>query len=53
MLNEGAGIESDLTVVCINKNHFRVISSADVRTHDKAHIKKHLSKNVKFRDVTD
>ena len=53
MLNEGAGIESDLTVVCINKNHFRVISSADVRTHDKAHIKKYLSKNVKFRDVTD
>jgi Glycine cleavage system T protein (aminomethyltransferase) len=52
MLTEGAGIETDLTVVCINKNHFRVISSADVRTHDKAHIKKHLSQNVKFRDVT-
>jgi glycine cleavage system aminomethyltransferase T/glycine/D-amino acid oxidase-like deaminating enzyme len=53
MLNEGAGIETDLTVVCIDKNYFRIISSAAVRTHDKAHIKKYLSKNVKFKDVTD
>ncbi len=53
MLNEGAGIETDLTVVCINKNHFRIISSAAVRTHDKAHILKHLSKSVQFKDVTD
>jgi glycine cleavage system aminomethyltransferase T/glycine/D-amino acid oxidase-like deaminating enzyme len=53
MLNEGAGIETDLTVVCIEKNYFRIISSAAVRTHDKAHILKHLSKNVEFKDVTD
>ncbi len=53
MLNEGAGIEADLTVICINKNHFRVVSSAAVRTHDKAHILKHLSRDVKFEDVTD
>jgi 4-methylaminobutanoate oxidase (formaldehyde-forming) len=53
MLNEGSGIETDLTVVCINKNHFRIISSAAVRTHDKAHILKHLSKDVEFKDVTD
>jgi 4-methylaminobutanoate oxidase (formaldehyde-forming) len=53
MLNEGGGIETDLTVVCINKNHFRIISSAAVRTHDKAHILKHLSKSVEFKDVTD
>jgi 4-methylaminobutanoate oxidase (formaldehyde-forming) len=53
MLNEGAGIETDLTVVCMNKNHFRIISSAAVRTHDKAHILKHLSKDVGFKDVTD
>jgi 4-methylaminobutanoate oxidase (formaldehyde-forming) len=53
MLNEGAGIETDLTVVCINKNHFRIISSAAVRTHDKAHILKHLSKDIEFKDVTD
>jgi len=53
MLNEGGGIETDLTVVCINKNHFRIISSAAVRTHDKAHILKYLANNVKFKDVTD
>jgi glycine cleavage system aminomethyltransferase T len=53
MLNEKAGIETDLTVVCIDKNYFRIISSAAVRTHDKTHIQKYLSKNVKFKDVTD
>ncbi|MDB2591439.1 FAD-dependent oxidoreductase [Candidatus Pelagibacter bacterium] len=53
MLNEGAGIETDLTVACIDKNYFRIISSPAVRTHDKAHIQKHLSKKVQFRDVTD
>jgi glycine cleavage system aminomethyltransferase T/glycine/D-amino acid oxidase-like deaminating enzyme len=53
MLNEGAGIETDLTVVCIDKNHFRIISSAGVRTHDKAHILKHLSSDVEFKDITD
>ena len=36
MLNEEAGIETDLTAVCLEKNHFRIISSATVRTHDKA-----------------
>ena len=53
MLNEGAGIETDLTVVCIDKNHFRIISSAAVRTHDKAHILKHLSSDIEFKDITD
>jgi len=53
MLNEGAGIETDLTVVCLNKDHFRIISSAAVRTHDKAHILKYLSSDVEFKDVTD
>ena len=53
MLNENAGIETDLTVVCLDKNYFRIISSADVRTHDKAHILKHLSQDVEFKDVTD
>ena len=53
MLNETAGIETDLTVICIDKNHFRIISSAAVRTHDKSHILKHLSKEVDFKDVTD
>ena len=31
MLNECRGIETDLTVVCIDKNHFRIISSAATR----------------------
>ena len=53
MLNEGAGIETDLTVVCLDKNYFRIISSAAVRTHDKAYILKHLSNEVEFKDVTD
>ena len=53
MLNEGAGIETDLTVICIDKNYFRIISSAAVRTHNKAHILKHLSPNVEFKDITD
>ncbi len=53
MLNENAGIETDLTVVCLDKNYFRIISSAVVRTHDKAHILKHLSQDVEFKDVTD
>jgi len=53
MLNEGAGIETDLTVVCMDNNHFRIVSSAATRTHDKAHILKYLSKNIEFKDVTD
>ena len=53
MLNEGGGIETDLTVVCLDKNYFRIISSAETRTHDKAHILKHISNDVEFKDVTD
>ena len=53
MLNEAGGIETDLTVICIDKNHFRIISSAATRTHDKAHILKHLSPNLEFKDITD
>jgi 4-methylaminobutanoate oxidase (formaldehyde-forming) len=53
MLNEGAGIETDLTVICLEKNNFRIISSAAVRTHDKAHILKYLSTDVEFKDITD
>ncbi len=53
MLNEGGGIEADLTVVCLDKNYFRIISSAATRTHDKAHILKYLSKEVEFEDITD
>jgi len=53
MLNEAGGIETDLTVICIKKNHFRIISSAATRTHDKAHIKKYLSPDLEFKDITD
>ena len=53
MLNEDGGIEADLTVVCIDKNFFRIITSAANREHDKFHILKYLSKDVEFKDVTD
>ncbi len=53
MLNEDGGIETDLTVVCIDKNQFRIVSSAATREHDKFHILKYLSKDVSFEDVTE
>ncbi len=53
MLNNDGGIETDLTVVCIDQNHFRIISSAETRERDKFHIKKHLSEGVELTDVTD
>jgi len=53
MLNKDGGIESDLTVVCLDKNYFRVISSAAVRVRDKHHILKHLDSKVEFKDVTE
>ena len=53
MLNSDGGIETDLTVVCLKKDHFRIISSAATRERDKFHIKKHLSKKIKLKDVTD
>ncbi len=53
MLNKDGGIETDLTVVCISKNHFRIISSAATRERDKFHINKHLSEGIEVTDVTD
>ncbi len=53
MLNEDGGIETDLTVVCLDKNHFRIVSSALTRERDKYHILKYLSKEVEFLDVTE
>ena len=53
MLNSDGGIETDLTVVCLDKNHFRLISSAATRERDKFHIKKHLSSKIELKDVTD
>ena len=53
MLNSKGGIESDLTVTCIDYNKFRVVTGSGVRTHDKKHILKHIDSSVKFRDITD
>ena len=53
MLNPDGGIETDLTVVCIDKDYFRIISSAATRERDKFHIKKHLSENIELKDVTE
>jgi len=53
MLNEDGGIETDLTVVCMDKNYFRIVSSAATREHDKYHILKYLDKDVEFSDVTE
>ena len=53
MLNSDGGIETDLTVVSIDKNHFRIISSAATRERDKFHIKKYLSEDIELKDVTD
>ena len=53
MLNYDGGIEADLTVVCVDRNHFRIISSAATRERDKFHIKKHLSKKIILTDITD
>ena len=52
MLNEDGGIETDLTVTCMNKDHFRIVSSAANREHDKFHILKYLSNEVSLKDVT-
>jgi glycine cleavage system aminomethyltransferase T/glycine/D-amino acid oxidase-like deaminating enzyme len=53
MLNKDGGIETDLTVICIDENHFRIISSAATRERDKFHIKKHLTDEIELKDVTD
>ena len=53
MLNEDGGIETDLTVVCIDKNYFRIVSSAATRERDKYHVLKYLSPEVEFTDVTE
>ena len=53
MLNSKGGIESDLTVTCIEENKFRVVTGSGVRTHDKKHILKYLDALVRFKDITD
>ena len=53
MLNKDGGIEADLTVACLDEEHFRIVSSAAVRERDKHHIQKHLDTKVEFKDVTE
>jgi len=53
MLNKDGGIETDLTIVCLDKDHFRIISSAATRERDKFYIKKHISEDIELKDVTD
>ena len=53
MLNNNAGIEADLSVTCISKNKYRIVTGSGVREHDKKHILKHLKKDLKFKDITD
>ena len=43
ILNKDGGIEIDCTVVCLDKNYFRVISSAATRERDKFFILKNIS----------
>ena len=53
MLNPDGGIEADLTIVCLDRNYFRIISSAATRERDKFHINKYLPNNLQLNDVTD
>jgi len=53
MLNIDGGIEADLTIVCLDKQHFRIVSSAAVREKDKHYILKNLDPKIKFKDVTE
>ena len=53
MLNSKGGIEADLTVTCVDKNKFRIVTGSGVRVHDKKHILKHLDKSIEFKDITD
>jgi len=53
MLNQDGGIETDLTVVNVGESKFRIITAAANREHDKFHIEKYLSKDIKLIDVTD
>ncbi len=53
MLNEDGGIETDLTVICMGKNYFRIVTSAANREHDKFHILKYLPSTISLKDVTE
>ncbi len=53
MLNSKGGIVSDLTITCVEKNKFRIVTGSSSRTHDKKHILKYLDSSVNLKDITD
>ena len=53
MLNSHGGIEADLTVTCMEKNYYRVISGSAVRTRDKHHILSNIENSIEFNDITE
>ncbi len=53
ILNKDGGIEADLTIACLEKDYFRIVSSAAVRERDKHYLLKNLNSSLKFKDVTE
>ena len=53
MLNNKGGIVADLTVTCLDKNIYRIITGSSVREHDKKHILQNISEDTSFEDITE
>ena len=53
MLNPSGGIEADVTISCLRENYFRIVCPALAREHNKSHILKNTTQEIKFNDVTD
>ena len=53
MLNKNGGIETDLSITCIDENKYRIVTGSGVREHDKKHILKYLDKDTTFKDITE
>ena len=53
MLNPSGGIEADVTISCLKENYFRIVCPALARAHNKSHILKNITQEIKFKDVTD
>ena len=53
MLNQSGGIEADVTISCLKENYFRVVCPALARVHNKTHILRNTSQEIKFKDVTE
>ncbi len=52
LLNDGAGIEADLTVTRLGESHFRVVTSTASGGRDAAWIRRHAPSSVTVDDVT-